>query len=306
MPTFLLKKERDLKQKKRIIQMVLTQVYLLQSWLGGVHRDLKLANFVVSEFEKEEDVTVVQYDHRGTLTVATRKLRFAVRLIDYGNAIMGSWPTVPALGTATTLHCTPPEGMFGRKTDLLQAGWDTFCLAKIVMEILLGTRCLFASFMEGSVICPKDLSDHLLKLFRDDTGNTQKHTRHLTEIEQDALVQTAFKCMILAHDPEYNYVKLLDRVYNLTICEILSRSEVKDAFEMNAKSYALLTGTKMSPIREALSKSTGSDESKHPFSEPIDDRECQGLMCLLLSLHPDANIRPTPIEMGKLLLAPFK
>jgi hypothetical protein len=311
LPSFLLNTEGDPKQKKFIIQMILTQVYLLQSWLGGVHRDLKLANFVVSEFEEKEKVTVAQWDKDGSVDVVTKESNFCVRMIDFATAKLGSWSAVPALGTATTLYCTPPEGMFGRKTDLLQAGWDTFCLAKIVMEVLLGTECLFATFMK--VVCPKDLSDYLTTLFSQDTGNKQKHTRHLDELELDTLVQTAFMCMLLAHDPEYNYVKVLDKVYGLTIGELVKRENVNKAFERYATSYALLTGTKMSPVREALRKKrtdrNTSEVEKHPFSDPLsvnfDKRGCTGLICLLLSIHPDATIRPTPIEMGKLLLAAF-
>jgi hypothetical protein len=59
----------------------------------------------------------------------------------------------PALGTHRYyLHL---EGMFGRKTDvLLQAGWDTFYLAKSWKF----TWDPFSSFLyEGKVTCPKDL-----------------------------------------------------------------------------------------------------------------------------------------------------
>jgi copper homeostasis protein CutC len=108
-----------------------------------------------------------------------------------------------------------------------------------------------------------------MQILSEDVGNKQKHTRHLGEDYRYGLVETAYKCMILAHDSEFNYVKALDKVYTLDIRDIVTSGSVKLHIENVAKSFSLLTGTKMSPLREALSSGGNTPaEEKHPFSEP--------------------------------------
>jgi serine/threonine protein kinase len=294
---------KELESKKRIIQMILTNVILLQSVLGGVHRDLKLANFVVSKFEKAQQVTVIKWTNEGKMSYIKKKMAFAVHMIDFALTNLGHWPALQAHGTVSTVSYTPPEAMFGNQTTLLHEGWDAHCLGIIIIEVLLGTESLFDSLM-GDILCPHALFECLDRMLCGDIGKKQKHTRHVGEDTRAGLIHAAYKCMVLAHDSELNYVKALDQVYGTNIRDNVTWYV---SITIDAESYSLLTGTKMSPLREALSSGGNIPaNNKHPFSEPCNKGECTGLGCLLLSIHPDANRRPTPSEMGSYLLGSFK
>jgi hypothetical protein len=107
------------------------------------------------------------------------------------------------------------------------------------------------SFLYEECRLPTGVTNDLMQILSEDVGNKQKHTRHLGEDYRYGLVETAYKCMILAHDSEFNYVKALDKVYTLDIRDKVTSGSVKLHIENVAKSFSLLTGTKMSPLREA-------------------------------------------------------